>query len=234
MGVASHSKISILGIQPRDKIAWALDLVGLMSQGILVPILQTLVIAKILSWLLPVYQGSLQVSPVAAFALSFVGIDYLYYWNHRLLHSKGLWSFHRVHHSITDLDILATSRNSVWTIFFIVYLWVQPIFVFLLKDPTYFLAGLILGHSLDLWRHSGWSWQRENKLVRFLRSFLIDPQDHEWHHSEDKFHINYGANLNIWDRMHGTFHRSPQRPENVGIKSEATFKEQFLTPWRIR
>lgn len=234
MGVARTAKSQILGIQSRSKVIWGLDLLGLLSQGVLVPILQTLVIAKILAWLLPNSRGIFETPPVIGFALSFIGIDYLYYWNHRLLHSRGFWAVHKVHHSIQDLDVLATSRNSVWTIFFIVYLWVQPLGVFLLKDPTYFLAGLILGHSLDLWRHSGWLWNRDQKLIQFMRSFLIDPQDHEWHHSAEKFHINYGANLNTWDRLHGTFYRSDLRPHKVGIKVEAPFWQQFLVPWRMR
>jgi sterol desaturase/sphingolipid hydroxylase (fatty acid hydroxylase superfamily) len=221
-------------INQRDRVAWSLDVLGLISQGVLVPILQTWILAQVLIWMFPAQQGTWQVSPFAAFLLSFVAVDYLYYWNHRFLHSEKLWIFHRVHHSITKLDVLATSRNSVWTIFFILYLWIQPVFVYLLKDPTWFMAGLFLGYTLDVWRHSNWLWQRENQVVIFLRSFLIDPQDHEWHHSEEKLNINFGANFNLWDRLHGTFYRSDERPSRVGVISEDTFWVQFLTPWRMK
>jgi sterol desaturase/sphingolipid hydroxylase (fatty acid hydroxylase superfamily) len=223
-----------LRIQPRDRTAWSLDALGLLIQGMGVPVLQTLLIAKLMGWVLPTYRGVLDIPPAWGFALSFIGVDYLYYWNHRFLHSRGLWPLHQVHHSIKGLDVLATSRNSAWTVFFIVYLWVQPLFVFLLKDPSSFMAGLIAGYTLDVWRHSGWSWNRQNPVVRALRQILIDPQDHEWHHSQERFHINYGANLNLWDRLHGTFYRSERRPQKVGVVLQGSFWKQFLTPWRLR
>ncbi len=221
-------------ISPRHRLEWVLDILGLLSQGLLVPILQTLVIAKLMAWSFPDFHGFFAVPGILAFLFSFVGVDYLYYWNHRMLHSKSLWPFHRVHHSIKRLDVLATSRNSVWTIFFIVYLWVQPVFVFLLKDPTWFIMGLVLGHSLDLWRHSSWKWNRDLKSVQVLRTFIIDPQDHEWHHSEEKFNVNFGANLNLWDRLHGTFHRSEKSPQVIGSELEESFWNQFVTPWRLK
>jgi sterol desaturase/sphingolipid hydroxylase (fatty acid hydroxylase superfamily) len=223
-----------LGIHARSQLTWILDIVGLIIQGMVVPLLQTLLLAKVLMWCLPSYQGSIEFSPLAAFALSFIGVDYLYYWNHRFLHSERLWALHKVHHSIEKLDILATSRNSLWTVFFIVYLWCQALFVFLLKNPEWFLAGLTVGYSLDVWRHSGWRWNRENVLVQTLRFVLIDPQDHEWHHSNEKFHVNYGANLNIWDRLHGTFYRNPERPVNLGVTVDSSFWRQFIAPWRLR
>ena len=183
--------------------------------------------------MMPDFRGSFAVSPVFAFCLSFIGIDYLYYWNHRLLHTRRLWPLHRVHHSVGHLDVLATSRNSAWTIFFIVYLWVPPLFVFFLKDPRWFLAGMVTGYCLDVWRHSGWLWNRKQVPVRLLRSFLIDAQDHEWHHAEEKFNINFGANLNLWDRMHGTFHRSPSRPRKVGVRADEKFWRSYLAPWKL-
>lgn len=224
----------ILGIQSRSHTDWFLDIIGLITQGIFVPLIQTLILAKIFMWLAPQYQGTIILSPVLAFLLSFIGVDYLYYWNHRLLHSDTLWPFHKVHHSIKAMDIMATSRNSVWTVFFIVYLWCQSLFVYLLSDPTWFLAGLTTGYILDVWRHSGWKWSRENFVVQTLRTFLIDPYDHEWHHSNEKFHVNYGANLNIWDRIHGTFYRNPERPRVLGVSTDDSFWKQFITPWRLR
>ena len=66
---------------------WLLDGAGLWVQGLLIPLLQLTLLQTLYQQLLPGYGHSLRLQPVFAFTLSFVAVDYLYYWNHRLLHS---------------------------------------------------------------------------------------------------------------------------------------------------
>jgi sterol desaturase/sphingolipid hydroxylase (fatty acid hydroxylase superfamily) len=77
----------------RTQGAWLVDLIGLGMHGALVPLFQTLVVFSAMALFFPQLKGSLALSPVVSFCLSFVLIDYVYYWNHRLLHTPGLWRF---------------------------------------------------------------------------------------------------------------------------------------------
>lgn len=207
---------------------WALDIIGLVLQGAAVPF-----VAFVISRQFPESQGIWKISFSGAFLLSFVGVDYLYYWNHRWLHKPLFWSFHRVHHSTRQMDVLMTSRNSLWTILLIVYVWVNSLFFFLLKNPEGFVWGAAAGAALDLWRHSGF--KTKPTLKRYLGEIFILPEDHAWHHSEDQYNVNFGANLKVWDRIHGTYYENTNHmPEKIGMSTEASLPEQLLFPWKIK
>lgn len=164
------------------------------------------------------------------FLLPFTLIDYSYYWNHRWMHSPKLWWVHRVHHTSKKLDIFVTSRNSVWTVFFFIYIWAQALLIFSQPDPSGFLYGMYLLAGLDLWRHSGLT---TPQWLRPVGTLLILPEDHEWHHASSKTGINYGANLNVWDRLHGTFHRSTIRPTTLGEEPNSLWNDLFF-PWKTK
>jgi sterol desaturase/sphingolipid hydroxylase (fatty acid hydroxylase superfamily) len=205
---------------------WVLDLVNLPIQGILIPLLQTIVFYQLFSLLAPDLKGSLSLTPVLAFLLNFIFIDYLYYWNHRLLHKKGWWQMHKVHHSIECMDVLGTSRNTLWTSFLIIYVWMNSIFIFILKDPSFYILAASLGAALDLWKHSSF------KGPFFLsdRLFIASSIDHHWHHSNSP-HFNFGANLNLWDKLHGTYKKEVSFPDKLGIKLDQGLLKSLLFPF---
>lgn len=206
---------------------WVLDSCGLVVQGVIVPVLQLTLIHYVYQSL-PFPAACLQLPAIAAFLLSFVVVDYLYYWNHRLLHSRRFWQWHWVHHTVSEMDVLGTSRNTVWTSVLIVYLWVHGLFLYLLQDPTAYAVGVSLTAILDLWRHSR---LMPNVWVQRLLSFwLILPDDHAWHHASHSKPCNYGANLTLWDRLHGTYYASSQPPARLGIPTLLTLPQQLLYP----
>ncbi|MFM2428863.1 MAG: hypothetical protein RLZZ511_76 [Cyanobacteriota bacterium] len=207
---------------------WLLDLIGLFMQGFVIPILQVIVIVKLYAFVLPHWQGQLHLAPWLAFAVNFVAIDYLYYWNHRLLHGKALWPLHQVHHSVTVMDVLGTSRNTLWSSFLIVYLWVNGLFVYLLDDPTWYLVGMSMTSGLDLWRHSRFGLPLE---LRSLLSWLMFPQDHQWHHAQGNDGCNFGANFKLWDRLHGTGLVCEDAPEDLGVAIELSLVQQLVFPF---
>lgn len=217
-------------VKHRNSREWAIDSIGLLVQGLVVPIIQTLLLGKLWVWLMPSLKGAVQFPPVVAFLVSFVFVDYLYYWNHRLLHIPQLWNWHRVHHSTKKLDLLASSRNSLLTPALIVYVWVNSLVVFALGDATYFVVASSIGAALDLWRHSGLVMATGSKLHAVLSPWLILPQDHEWHHARSQSEVNFGANLNLWDRLHGTYLRNDARPDAFGTSDveELTWREFFV------
>ncbi|MBD2438219.1 sterol desaturase family protein [Nostoc sp. FACHB-110] len=210
---------------------WLLDGVGLTIQGMLIPLLQGTVIYWFYQHLLPNQQGILQLSPIVTFAISFILIDYLYYWNHRLLHSRLFWQLHKVHHTVTQMDVLGTSRNTIWTSLLIVYLWIHTLFLYLLNDPTGYLLGVSLTSALDLWRHSRLIISTNSWLDKLVVSWLILPQDHAWHHCSETFNCNYGANFKIWDKLHGTHYKSEELPSVIGISTELSLRQKLLFPF---
>ncbi len=191
------------GLRGKPGVDWVLDLCNLGVQGLLVPLIELVVVVSVLSALVPQWRGSLELPALVAFALNVVGVDYLYYWNHRLMHSQVLWPLHRLHHSVSQMDVLGTSRNTVWTTLLIVYVWVNGLMLYVLADPLPFAMGAAVTAAGDLWRHS--EVHPPEAVARLLRGWVVTPADHHRHHGESVPRGNYGANLALWDRAHGTW-----------------------------
>jgi len=227
---ARHTRSSVSRRTPAD---WALDGAGLAIQGAVVPFLQSILIFEALSGIAPKAQGILDLSAGSGFLLNFVLVDYLYYWNHRLLHFRPLWPAHAVHHTPERMDVFITSRNTLWTPLMIVYLWVNGLFLFLLRDPGAFILAASLTASLDLWRHSSFAPRPGSTLHRALGRVLITPHEHAWHHSLDRADCNFGANLSLWDRAHGTYYSPAARAGAFGIPSTLSLKRKLLFPFSV-
>ncbi|MBW4518641.1 MAG: sterol desaturase family protein [Scytolyngbya sp. HA4215-MV1] len=218
-------------LQSKSRADWWLDSAGLLIQGIAIPAFQVFLIDQVYRPWLSIPPGCLTLSPIVTFLVSFVLVDYLYYWNHRLLHREGLWQVHQVHHTVTQMDVLGTSRNTLWTSFLIVYGWVHPLLIYVLADPTAYLWGVSLTAGLDLWRHSQAMIPVESWLHRCLSPWLILPQDHAWHHSSQVPHCNYGANFKLWDRLHRTYDGRDQLPAAIGIATPFSLMQKLLFPF---
>lgn len=203
---------------------WLVDGAGLVVQGVVVPLIETFAIVAVLAAVAPKLRGSLSMPFAAAFALNFVVIDYAYYWNHRLLHG-ALWRWHAVHHTAARLDVLVTSRNTLWTPLLIVYVWLNAAVLFLLRDPSGFVLGMSLTAALDLWRHSRFG------VPRWLSLLIITPRDHAWHHSRSRTDFNFGANLSVWDRIHGTYEADERAPDVLGVELPMTTTRKLLFPF---
>ncbi len=209
-----------------DKI---LDAGGLLIQGLFVPMVAQFIATAVL----PLFfqTSKIEISSIFLFLLPLTLIDYVYYWNHRALHSVRLWWLHQVHHTSTTLDVFVTSRNSFWTSFALVYVWVHAYLLFQVSDPTYYVYGIYVHGALDIWRHSGW---KTPKGLKWLSIIFILPEFHAWHHSDDISRVNFGANLNIWDRIHGTFHPSFESPKKLGCDERFPVTTEFLFPWKMK
>jgi sterol desaturase/sphingolipid hydroxylase (fatty acid hydroxylase superfamily) len=218
----------------KSRAAWLLDGVGLAIQGGLVPLLQLTAIVGGLTLLLPGLRGSLRLPGdgiIAGLLLNFVAVDYLYYWNHRLLHTRRLWPVHMVHHTVDEMDVMGTSRNTAWTSFLILYVWVNGAMLFLLAQPAGYAAGAALTASLDLWRHSELSPRAGGLVDRVLGSVLILPRQHAWHHASDAAPGNFGANFSLWDRLHGTFLARAEAPARLGVATTLPLWRQLWWPF---
>lgn len=206
---------------------WAVDGLGLLVQGALVPAVQVGALAGGLGALVPSWRGVAHLPTPVAFLGAFVGVDLLYWFNHRALHGPALWRLHRVHHEASAMDLFCTSRNSLLSSFAVVYVWVNGLALYLLADDAGWAAGAALTAVLDLWRHT--ALQPSPSVARWLRGWLVLPDDHARHHSDDAPRANFGANLAMWDRLAGCWiPPEPDRP--LGISPRVPTGRALLWP----
>ncbi len=226
---AVFHKKSRLGMIKRNTQTWILDISNLFIQGTLIPYLQPLLFFTLFLEFFPQYSGIIKISPLFSFLLNFVVVDYLYYWNHRILHKNSFWPVHYVHHTSNNFDVFVTSRNTLWSSFTLVYFWINGAMLFLLANPEYYLLGLSFTVALDMWRHTQFFHPKLQKLFsKYL--CLTTPIDHAWHHT-NRVNFNYGANLNIFDKIHGTHLYKESFPEKLGIEPKMSFLKQLFFPF---
>ena len=217
-------------LSSKNKESWILDLSNLFIQGTLIPLVIVPILAILYSKLLPSGYEAFQISSLFGFLLNFILVDYLYYWNHRILHHKKLFPIHIVHHTIQTMDGLGTSRNTLWSSFFICYVWVNSFCLYLIGHNSGFIIGMALSAILDIWKHST---PKMQTLQNFLSKYLgiMSPLDHSWHHSH-KIDKNYGANLNLFDKLHGTYIYERKAPNKLGLGTSLNLWQKLFYPVR--
>lgn len=209
------------------------DALSLAIQGILIPILQFVLIFHVFEWLIPGLRNAISLPNWVGFLINFIFVDLLYYLVHRQMHSKTLWGFHLLHHSASEMDVVVSSRNTVWTSFFFPYLWFNSFFVFALENKTGFILGVSLTAMLDLWRHSYLCFNPQGRVFKTLSLLLHTPIHHAWHHSRSQSRVNFGANLCLWDRLFGTYLHRDTFPTDLGFPVKSDLKTKLFFPLRL-
>lgn len=157
------------------------------------------------------------------FAVFFVGKDLLEYGVHNLLHRVSwLWKFHKVHHTIEQLDWIGNFRFHWMEIVVYRSLTYVPLAV-LGADGRVILAIAVVTTLIGHLNHS-------NLDVTWgpLRYVLNSPRMHVWHHdrewpSDRSRGVNFGISLSVWDWLFGTAwwpsraERPTQQPERLGF-----------------
>jgi len=140
--------------------------------------------------------------PWLTWTVAFIGVDFLYYWWHRLSHEVNvLWAAHVVHHQSEDYNLAVALRQSIFTDWtsFPFYL---PLAV--LGVPTFVVAVTrALSTLYQFWIHT----QLVGKIPGPLGWFINLPSHHRVHHATNANYLdkNYGAILIVWDRLFGTY-----------------------------
>jgi len=121
------------------------------------------------------------------------------YWAHRATHQVPLlWRFHSVHHSIEDMDWLASARLHPIDQVFTHGAVVLPLF--LLGYSGNVFGGVVVFFTLlALFQHA-------NVRLRFpvLRWVINTPEWHHWHHALDHEAINTNFGTPVVDRLFRT------------------------------
>ncbi len=145
---------------------------------------------------------------LASWVLLFLGVDFLYYWFHRLHHEvRFFWAAHVTHHSSQYFNLTTAVRQS-WT----------PVTGTVFYLPLFFLGfepwqyAFVYGWNLiyQFWIHT----ERIDKMPRWFEAVMNTPSHHRVHHGSDNQYLdeNYGGMLIIFDRMFGTFQAEGARP----------------------
>lgn len=216
------------------------DLFWLFFNGHYFAILFAHVTAFVAAWLMPLIESAkswnlLAGQPLAVQVLVYFLLkDFLDWCVHNILHRVPfLWEFHKLHHSIVDMDWIGSFRfhwmESViyqgLTYLPLVVLGVDPM-VILLVAIAATLIGELNHSNLDI------TWGP-------LRYVLNSPRMHVWHHDAKTppgrpFGANFGISLSLWDWLFGTAHwpdraTSPsQQPERFGFAGIEDFPRGLL------
>lgn len=157
--------------------------------------------------------------------------DIGYYIAHRTSHAVPfLWKFHAVHHSIEEMDWLATHRVHPVDQIFTNTLSILPLyFLGFSFEAVAIYAGIYQAHAILV--HS-------NVRVNFgpLKWLIASPEYHHWHHANepDAYDRNFAAQLSIIDVIAGTLFMPRRQPKAYGINEPMPrlYHLQFLHPFR--
>ncbi len=134
--------------------------------------------------------------------LLFIGIDFCYYWFHRLAHEISLfWGTHIVHHQSEDYNFSVALRQSSLQGF------VSMIFYLPLAligfNPIAFVTINAFQTLYQFWIHT----KTIDKLPAWIEFIFNTPSHHRVHHGRNPKYIdkNHGGTLIIFDRIFGTF-----------------------------
>ena len=175
--------------------------------------------------------------------LFFVLFDFLQWCVHNLLHRvEFLWQFHKLHHSIEELDWIGNFRFHWMEIVIYKLISYLPL-VLLLDEKTVILPIAIISTVIGDLNHSNL-----NITWGPLRYVLNSPRMHVWHHMKDlpddrPGGVNFGISLSLWDWLFGTVYwpnkeTSPdQQPEKLGFpdmnKYPLGFFRRLIYPLRL-
>lgn len=140
--------------------------------------------------------------------LMLLGMDLVYYWNHRFSHRVNVgWAAHQAHHSSEYMN-LTTAMRQKWNPWFEFFFWL-PLPILGFAPWTLYVA---FGFNLiyQFFVHT----ELIGKLPRPIEFIFNTPSHHRVHHGSDPEYLdrNYAGMLIIWDRMFGTFTEERWRP----------------------
>ncbi|XP_046455157.1 lathosterol oxidase-like [Daphnia pulex] len=140
----------------------------------------------------------------------FIWQDYLTYWGHRAFHMPFLYKhFHKLHHTYKQPTAFSVTAIHPAEFLFFQCILISPMFLV----PTHWITITILlfyTYYHGIIDHSGinfkaYWWQPWQPHCIF----------HDNHHQY--FHVNFGFNIEYWDKLHGTYR-----------KKDRVYREEFF------
>lgn len=141
--------------------------------------------------------------------LCFIGVDFFYYWAHRMSHEVNLfWLGHVVHHQSEDYNLSVALRQSVFQKMFTFYFYF-PMALLGFKTEWFLLVSA-LNLLYQFWIHT----EVIGKMPRWFSAIFNTPSHHRVHHGRNPKYIdrNHAGSLIIWDKLFGTFQKEEEKP----------------------
>jgi sterol desaturase/sphingolipid hydroxylase (fatty acid hydroxylase superfamily) len=209
------------------------DLTHFLVNTMLVTVLTVggVVLSAVPLWWVRLLDAQSRLPVVVTVPLAAVTVLVAQYWGHRLAHQvPGLWRFHAVHHSIEQMDWVASARLHPLDQAFTQTLTVMPLF--LLGYDGVAITGLAFAVALlALFQHA-------NVRLRFpgLRWIVNTPEWHHWHHARDVDARDRNFGVPLVDLAFGTaFLPRGRRPTGFGTDApvpEAGYLAHLAHPFR--
>jgi len=140
-------------------------------------------------------------------ALAVAGWDFIYYWNHRLMHeSRFMWALHVVHHSSRRYNLSTALRQPVADALSVALPYSLLCLLGIPPEAVATARGVNLLYQF--WIHT----ETVGRLGAGER-VLNTPSHHRVHHGSNPQYLdrNHGSILIVWDRLFGTFEVEGQR-----------------------
>ncbi len=139
---------------------------------------------------------------IAPYLITFIVLDFIAYWLHRLSHRVNFfWNHHVIHHSSEEFNLPCALRQNITIITNILSIAFVPLAVMgidysviLLVGPLHFFA--------QFWYHTKYIGK-----LGFLEHIIVTPSHHRVHHAMNDLYMdkNYSAIFIVWDKWFGTF-----------------------------
>lgn len=158
--------------------------------------------------------------------LLFIGVDFFYYWFHRMSHEiNAIWATHIVHHQSEEYNLTVALRQSWFQAFFSNFFYLPLAWIGF--DPITTVAVIAFNTLYQFWIHT--------ELIKNMGWFewiFNTPSHHRVHHGSNPEYIdkNHGGTLIIWDRLFGTFKAEQVAPVygiTTPLKSWNPFQANF-------
>jgi len=134
----------------------------------------------------------------AQIPIIFIWQDYLTYWHHRWYHVPFLYKhFHKLHHTYKQPTAFSVTAIHPVEFLHIQAVLMSPMFLF----PTHWFnmtAILSYVYFNGILNHSG-----INFKAQWWQPWQPHCIFHDNHHQY--FHVNFGFNIEYWDKLHGTY-----------------------------
>mgnify|MGYP005992080131 FL=1 len=143
--------------------------------------------------------------PIISLLLAILILDLAIYWQHRASHAVPLlWRIHQVHHSDPQIDLTTAVRFHPLEILFSLAYKAVIIFVFSIPFEAVLIFDMLLNSSA-LFNHA--NAHLPKKWDNFIRLFLVTPDMHRVHHSQNpnEANSNYSFFLSLWDRIFNSY-----------------------------
>jgi sterol desaturase/sphingolipid hydroxylase (fatty acid hydroxylase superfamily) len=173
----------------------------------------------------------LEPKSVVYWTLLFLGVEFQYYWNHRLSHQiPWLWATHEVHHSVTEINVLTSLRVGATSVISGNFLFSLPL-AWIGFSPISISIMFAFNLLYQSWLHTEFI----GKLGMVDR-LLNTPANHRVHHSRRSGDLdkNFGGILIIFDVMFGTYRAEKERHRDyglVGVEPSANPFYVIARPW---